>query len=101
MIRANGDVKFRAFGDEIDERYNGEYESGDKIRLELADSTYVKMKLDDTLAESIVYVPDGIFEFIIPEGVTTIGDSAFSGCDKLESIIQKQIEEINYLNEVR
>ena len=26
------------------------------------------MKLDDTLAESIVYVPDGIFEFVIPEG---------------------------------
>ena len=26
------------------------------------------MKLDESLAESIVFVPDGIFEFIIPTG---------------------------------
>lgn len=42
------------------------YEPHDKIRVELCDSTFVKLCLDETMAESIVYVPDGTFEFEIP-----------------------------------
>ena len=37
MIRENGDVKFKAYGEEIDERFEGEYEAGDKWRVELCD----------------------------------------------------------------
>ena len=82
IINEKGEVKFRAYGDAIDERYSGEYEAGDKYRLELCDGEFVKMKLDETLAESIVYVPDGIFEFEIPFGdARTLGyaPTAFSG----------------------
>ena len=68
ILRENGEVKFKAYGDEIDVRYNGEYEEHDKIRIELLDTEFVKMQLDGTLAESIVYVPDGIFDFEIPFG---------------------------------
>ena len=68
LLNADGEVKFRAYGNSIDERYSGEYESGDKYRVELCDGEFVKIKLDETLAESIIYVPDGIFEFAIPEG---------------------------------
>ena len=68
LIRANGDLKFKAYGDEIDEHFHGEYEEGDKFRVELCDSQFVKLKLDATLAESIVYVPDGTFEFLVPFG---------------------------------
>ncbi len=68
LLNAGGEVKFRAYGNAIDERYSGVYESGDKYRVELCDSEFVKIKLDETLAESIIYVPDGIFEFEIPEG---------------------------------
>ncbi len=68
LLNANGEVKFKAYGSDIDERYNGEYEPGDKYRVELCDGEFVKIKLDETLAESIIYVPDGIFEFVIPEG---------------------------------
>ena len=66
LIRENGDVKFKAYGNEIDEHFHGEYEIGDKFRIELCDGSFVKLKLDPTLAESIVYVPDGTFEFLVP-----------------------------------
>ncbi len=66
LIRENGDVKFKAYGNEIDEHFHGEYEPGDKFRIDLCDSEFVKLKLADTLAESIVYVPDGTFEFAVP-----------------------------------
>ena len=68
LLRENGEVKFKAYGEEIDESFNGAYEPGDKFRVELLDSEFVKLRLDSTLAESIVYVPDGTFEFEIPVG---------------------------------
>ena len=67
ILRENGDVKFKAYGNEIDEHFLGEYERGDKFRIELCDTEFVKMRLDPTLEESIVYVPDGIFEFLLPQ----------------------------------
>ena len=30
LIRENGDVKFKAYGEEIDEHFHGEYEEGDR-----------------------------------------------------------------------
>ena len=81
-MRANGDVKFKAYGNEIDERFNGEYEEGDKWRVELCDSEFVALKLDESLAESIVYVPDGVFEFVVPrdrELKSCYAPGAFSG----------------------
>ena len=68
LISAQGDVKFKAYGNEVDERFAGEYEEGDKFRIELSDSTFMKVALDELLPESIVYVPDGSFEFVIPFG---------------------------------
>ena len=80
----NGECKFKAFGEEIDVHYTGQYEVGDKWRIELDYCEFVKMKLDPTLEESIVYVPDGIFEFPIPfERVrrACYAPGAFSGDD--------------------
>ena len=54
LLRENGEVKFKAYGEEIDVRYNGEYEVGDKWRIELEYCDFIKIKLDETLAESIV-----------------------------------------------
>ena len=82
LLRANGDVKFKAYGDEIDERFEGEYEDGDKWRAELCDSEFVALRLDESLAESIVYVPDGVFEFSVPkdrELKSCYAPDAFSG----------------------
>ncbi len=66
VIAENGDVKLKAHGEEIDVRYNGVYEPGDKIRVELLYCDFIRVKLDESLAESFVYVPDGAFEFKIP-----------------------------------
>ena len=84
LLRANGDVKFKAYGNAIDEHFHGEYEDGDKFRIELCDSEFVKLRLDDTLAESIIYVPDGTFEFTVPVGYeldSCYHPSAFRGDD--------------------
>ncbi len=82
LLAANGDVKFKAYGEDIDVRYEGVYEPGDKWRLELTYCEFVKMRLDSTMAESIVYIPDGTFEFLIPfdyERNCCYGQEAFSG----------------------
>ena len=84
LLRENGDVKFKAYGTDIDEHYLGEYEAGDKYRIELCDGEFVKLRLDPTLAESIVYVPDGVFEYLIPfdkERRAGYHPDAFSGED--------------------
>jgi len=84
LIRENGDVKFKAYGNEIDEHFHGEYEPGDKFRIELCDGEFVKLQLDPTLAESIVYVPDGNFEFLVPfdrERQACYAPGAFDGDD--------------------
>ncbi len=82
LFNSAGELKFKAYGSEIDVRYNGEYEEGDKWRIELCDSDFMKLALDPTMAESIIYVPDRIFEFKIPFGAerTACYDKeAFSG----------------------
>ena len=84
LLRENGDVKFKAYGNEIDEHFHGEYEPNDKFRIELCDSKFIKIRLDESLAESIVYVPDGVFEFIVPVGKelkACYAPGAFAGDD--------------------
>ena len=84
LIRNNGDVKFKAYGFEIDEHFVGEYEEGDKWRIEVQGTKFVKMKLDPTLNDSIVYIPDGVFEFAVPVGrelKSCYAPGAFTGDD--------------------
>ncbi len=84
LLSENGDVKFKAYGEEIDVHYSGVYELGDKWRVELPDTEFVKLQLDSTLAESLVYVPDGTFEFKIPfdrELIACYSPEAFVGDD--------------------
>ena len=84
VLRENGEVKFKAYGQEIDVHFSGEYEERDKIRIELSDGEFIKMKLDETLLESFVFVPDGVFEFEIPFGrerASCYAPGAFEGDD--------------------
>ena len=66
LLNEKGECKFKAYGEEIDVRYNGEYEPGDKWRIDVDYSDFVKIKLDSTMADSIIYIPDKSFEFKIP-----------------------------------
>ena len=82
LLSESGEVKFKAYGEDIDERYSAEYVPGDKFRVELCDTEFVRLQLDETLAESIVYVPDGVFEFTVPfdyERRACYGAVAFTG----------------------
>ncbi len=68
LLNEKGECKFKAYGEEIDARYNGTYEPGDKWRLDVDYSDFVKVKLASTMADSIIYLPDKSFEFAIPFG---------------------------------
>ena len=101
ILSESGEVKFKAYGDEeIDVRFNGVYENGDKIRVELTYCDFIKVKLDSTLKESIIYVPDGTFEFPIPFGrekQACYAPEAFSGDD--HRIICSEITEAEIYGE--
>ena len=82
LLNDKGECKFKAYGEEIDVRYNGEYQPGDKWRIDTDYTEFVKIKLDELLGESIVYLPDKTFEFNIPfdkERVSCYAPGAFAG----------------------
>jgi len=82
LLNASGECKFKAYGEEIDARYNAEYEPGDKWRIDTDYTEFVKIKLDEYLGESIIYIPDKTFEFIIPfdrERTSCYAPEAFGG----------------------
>ena len=66
IIDQFGKVKAEYKGIEINAIYNGNLNDGDKIKITLDGCFYIKIKLDDTLEESLVYVPNKSFEFVIP-----------------------------------
>ena len=66
LLSENGEVKARAHGEEIDDTFTREFEPGDRFRLETDGAEFVKLALAPTLAPSVVYLPDGVFEFEIP-----------------------------------
>ena len=80
IINAEKKVVYLYKGNSINVEYNGEYCEGDKILINSM-GEYIAIKLDDTLAESIVYVPSKKFEFQIPFGSLKDGyaPDAFSG----------------------
>ena len=66
ILDKEGKIKAVKRGNKINFTYENVWESGDKIKVLLDGCNYISVKLDDTLKESIVYVPSRSFEFIIP-----------------------------------
>ena len=64
----NDNVVFSQSGKNITAEYNKVYCEGDKIVITLTDCEFIKIKLDESLCESIIYVPGGVFEYSIPFG---------------------------------
>ena len=81
ILSADGQEKFSYKAAEIDTTYNGEYCEGDKIIIRKADTEYLKIQLDETLAESIIFSPLSTIEFPVPTGALKNGydDNAFCG----------------------
>lgn len=72
---------FSRTGKKIACHYHGEYAKGDKLIIQAPDCEFVKIQLDETLKESIVYVPGGILEYEIPVGRKKVmyAENAFAG----------------------
>ena len=68
ILGSDGGEKFRAEGRRIEAIYAAKYEEGDKIEFILKDCDKIAIQLDETLKESLVYIPNGKYVFPIPFG---------------------------------
>ena len=66
IYSASGEEKFCAKGSDIEAIYNGELLEGDVIKIRLDGTNVVKVKFDEKLKESYLYLPNKAFYFIIP-----------------------------------
>lgn len=82
LISAENVCKFTVCGTEINTVYNEKYEPGDTWHIETDGAMFVKVKLDETMLDSILYLPEKFFEFEIPFGnerICCYAPEAFSG----------------------
>lgn len=81
IINKNKEVLFQKQGRDISCCYEGEYQEGDKIVLSAPDMEYVKVKLDKTLKEAVLFLPNGSLELEVPFGRRKVmyAPDAFSG----------------------
>ena len=81
IVNKNGEKLFSYKGEKVDVTYNQEYSLGDKIVIHKKDIEFLKIQLDENIAESIIYVPSSSFQFDIPTGEFKKGyaPGAFSG----------------------
>ena len=81
ILNKNKEVIFSQKGQKIDCTYYGVYQEGDKIVVSAQGVEYLKVKLDNTMKEAIVYVPNGSMELEIPFGARRVmyDKDAFSG----------------------
>lgn len=93
IIDAEKEILFQKKGQEIDCIYEGEYKEGDKIIVSCQGVEFIKVKLDETLKEAIVFMPNGSMELEIPFGRNRAmyDEQAFLGTS--HRIIAREAEE--------
>lgn len=81
IVDKNNNELFTEKGERVEAVYNATYNEGDKIIIKKTDTEFLAVKLDETLAESIIFLPTSTFEFEIPFGDLKAGydKKAFSG----------------------
>ena len=96
IVNKNGDELLYQKGESIKAEYSSTYNEGDKIVLKTKMCDFVEVKFDETMPESIVFVPGSGFEFEIPFGGLMAGYSpeAFSG--EKHIISAKEADEYAY-----
>ena len=74
LVDKLGNILTETSGINIDFTFDRVYEEGDKFIVKLRDcGDFIWMKLDESLKESIVLVPDKIFEYTVPFGLELTG----------------------------
>ncbi len=97
VYSAEGEILFDAQGEKVKGEYNGVLNTGSRIKVLLDGVRFIKVKLDDSMAESIVYAPGGSFDFIVPtERELKCGypPTAFKGEKHFISIEDAEDEEV-------
>ena len=97
IYSANGEEKFCAKGSNIETIYNGELFEGDVIKVRLDGTNVVKVKFDEKLKESYLYLPNKAFYFVIPterELKMAYPPEAFKG--DTHKIIAKEVDDEFY-----
>ena len=82
VLNKDKDVLAIEKGNNITLNYKGIYSDGDYIRVESSMDKYIAVKFDETLTESIIFIPGKSFEFAIPSKEVRIGcygEEAFFG----------------------
>ena len=69
----NSSVICRGSGESIELEYNGEFREGDTVCIHLEDTDFIAVQLDETMCESIVFVPNHSFVFTVPYGKLRAG----------------------------
>lgn len=84
-------------GKSIKAEYTGTLSGGDKIKVLLDGCDFIAVKFDETLAESILYVPNRNYEFTVPSKSVleaAYNPDAFSGKTRIISVREPDEEEI-------
>ena len=98
-----GEVVFERTGMSINDCYEGKLEVGYKITVSLQNCEFIAIKLDPTLAESIVWVQNKSFEFVIPEArvkKACYSKDAFEGESHPITVREPEDEEIYGYREI-
>ena len=97
ILSADGTLKAKFKGEQIKAEYKGTFCEGDKIKVLLDGGFFIAAKLDETLKESIIWVKNKSFEFIVPSKAQIAAcydKSAFSGENHIISVREPDDEEI-------
>ena len=68
QVNAGGAVTAMASGRSDVTLATPAYAPGDKLVFHTEDARYVWVKIHETVAEAMIFVPDGVFSFPVPEG---------------------------------
>lgn len=101
IIDKNKTELFSCKGISIDCVYDKEYNEGDRIVIRAPGIRFLKLRLDKTLAESIVFTPTGELEYEIPFGQlrNIYAEGAFAGSEHAVSVsIPDEDEKYSYRN---
>ena len=100
---AQNNSLFERTGMTISDTYTGKLEAGYNIHVSLQNCEFIAVKLDPSLKESIVWVPNKSFDFVIPAANVLracYAPGAFSGDEHPISIREPDDEEIFAYREI-
>ena len=96
---SSGELSAEAMGEKSVSLEIPSYAPGDKLVFQ-TDTKYVWIKIHETVAEALLYIPDGTFVFPIPEGEALRGfaPDTFQGAQKVTMWAASEAEKQTYRN---